>query len=46
MTEVKKLSKQRERAADQRQMKTVSERVRNSLRDVRQRPSGLPKYSS
>ena len=45
-TEVKKLSKQRERAADQAQIKKVSERVWKSLADVRQRPSGRPKYSS
>lgn len=43
---MKKLSKQRERAADHAQMKTTSERVWKSLADVRQRPRGLPKYSS
>lgn len=46
ISEVKKLSKQSERAADQAQMKRTSERVCASLADVRQRPRGLPKYSS
>ena len=44
--EVKKLSKQSESAADQAQMKSTSSSVCASLPDVRQRPSGLPKYSS
>ena len=45
-TEVKKLSKERESAEAQRQMKKVSERVWRSFEEVRQRPSGRPKYSS
>jgi hypothetical protein len=44
--EVKKLSKQRLSAADQAQMKRTSKSVCASLCDVRQSPSGRPKYSS
>lgn len=44
--EVKKLSKDRESAADQAQMNKTSERVWTSLADVRQRPRGRPRYSS
>ena len=46
MMEVKKLSKESARAADHAQMNTTSTRVWASLPEVRQRPSGLPKYSS
>lgn len=45
-SEVKKLSKQSDRAADQAQMNRTSERVWASLAEVRQRPNGRPKYSS
>ena len=44
--EVKKLSKQRESAPDHAQMNTTSVSVWKSLPDVRQSPSGRPKYSS
>lgn len=44
--EVKKLSKQRENAADHAQMKQTSRRVCASLADVRHNPMGRPKYSS
>lgn len=43
--DVKKLSKERERAADQAHMKRTSMRVWASLLEVRQRPRGRPKYS-
>lgn len=43
--EVKKLSKQRENAADHAQMKQTSRRVCASLADVRHNPMGRPKYS-
>ena len=46
MSEVKKLSKESESAADHAQMNTTSMRVDASLADVRQRPRGRPKYSS
>jgi hypothetical protein len=46
MGDVKKLSKQRDSAADQAQMKNTSSKVLANLADVRQRPSGRPKYSS
>lgn len=46
MDDVKKLSKQSARAADQAQMKTTSNNVCASLAEVRQSPSGRPKYSS
>lgn len=45
-TDVKKLSKHSDNAADHAQMKSVSESVWKSFEDVRQSPSGLPKYSS
>lgn len=44
--DVKKLSKQRERAADQAQINKTSERVWVSLPEVRHKPRGRPKYSS
>jgi hypothetical protein len=44
--DVKKLSKQRDSAADHAQMKKTSKRVCASLAEVRHRPSGRPKYSS
>ena len=46
MREVKKLSKQRENAADQAHMKKTSDKVCINLPEVRHRPSGRPKYSS
>jgi hypothetical protein len=46
MRDVKKLSKQRERAADHAQMNRTSDRVCASLAEVRQSPKGRPKYSS
>jgi hypothetical protein len=45
MREVKKLSKQRENAADHAQMKQTSRRVCASLADVCHNPMGRPKYS-
>jgi hypothetical protein len=46
MYDVKKLSKQRDNAADQAQINKTSKRVWASLWDVRHSPSGRPKYSS
>lgn len=46
MMEVKKLSKDNPKAADQAHMNTTSTSVCANLPDVRQRPSGRPKYSS
>lgn len=46
MGDVKKLSKQSESAADHEQMDSTSSKVYANLADVRQRPSGRPKYSS
>lgn len=46
MVDVKKLSKQRESAAAQMQTATTSIKVIANLADVRQRPTGRPKYSS
>jgi hypothetical protein len=45
-TDVKKLSKQSESAAAHAQMNMTSKSVCASLCDVRQSPSGRPKYSS
>lgn len=45
-SEVKKLSKHRERAADQAQIKRTSDSVCASFPDVRHKPRGRPKYSS
>lgn len=45
MGEVKKLSKQSESAADHAQMDNTSSSVCASFAEVRQRPSGRPKYS-
>jgi len=44
--DVKKLSKQSERAADQAQINKTSESVWVSLPEVRHKPRGRPKYSS
>ncbi len=46
MMEVKKLSKDRPKAADHAHINTTSTSVCASLAEVRQRPSGRPKYSS
>lgn len=45
-SDVKKLSKERESAADQRQMKSTSDKVCVSFPDVVHKPTGRPKYSS
>lgn len=45
-TDVKKLSKHRESAADHAQMNSTSKRVWASFAEVRQSPKGRPKYSS
>lgn len=46
MREVKKLSKQRDKAADHAQIKHTSRRVWASFPEVRHKPRGRPKYSS